>query len=184
MATEVGLQAFRPGDGRSVWRHDWADQAMRIVQPHRIGDDQVLFGSGYGNGTRLLQVTAAEDTWDATEVWTSKRLKPYFNDFVHHEGFVYGFDGKILTCIDVATGKRRWKGGRYGYGQLLLLPETDRLLVLSETGEVALVKAEPEEHVELGKFQAIEGKTWNHPVVAHNRLLVRNGQEAACFALQ
>jgi len=67
---------------------------------------------------------------------------------------------------------------------VLLLPDQDRLLILSETGEVALVDAEPEMHKERCKFQAIAGKTWNHPVVAHGRLYVRNGEEAACFELE
>jgi outer membrane protein assembly factor BamB len=184
MATESGLQALGSIDGRTIWHHQWPTGGMRIVQPQLIGDDQVLFGSGYGDGSRLLKITFDGDGWDAAEVWTTKALKPYFNDFVIHQGFVYGFDGRILTCIDLEGGRRRWKGGRYGYGQLLLLPAADVLLVLSETGEVVLVKAEPDEHAELCKFQAIEGKTWNHPVVAHGRLFVRNGQEAACFALE
>jgi hypothetical protein len=110
-------------------------------------------------------------------------LKPYFNDFVVHDGCCYGFDGKIFTCVDLTTGKRRWKGGRFGFGQILLLADMPALLVLAESGEVVLLEANPQQLVELGRFQAIAGKTWNHPVVAHGRLFVRNGEEAACFAV-
>src|SRR5205085_673499 len=99
-----------------------------------------------------------------------------------HQSYIYGLDEAILTCLDAASGEQKWKGGRYGYGQVLLAG--DRLIVLAENGEVALVRATPERYDELAKFSAIEGKTWNHPVIADGRLLVRNLREMAAFDIR
>jgi outer membrane protein assembly factor BamB len=183
MATEIGLQALEPTSGRIVWTHRWNLPGMRIVQPLRIDEDLVLLAGSYGGGSRLLRIERDGQAWDVSQPWTTRYLNPYFNDFVIHKGHVYGFNGKIFTCVNAKTGRRCWKGGRYGYGQLLLLPDMDLLLVISEKGEAVLVKTDPAEHVEVGRFQALKGKTWNHPVIAHGRLFVRNGEEAACFAL-
>jgi outer membrane protein assembly factor BamB len=144
----------------------------------------ITTGSATGGlGTRRLAVASGSSGWSAEEVWTSSGLKPYFNDLVVHDGHAFGFDGSILACIDLRDGKRIWKGGRYGYGQLLLLADQDLLLVLSEEGELALVAAAPDQFTEIARFPAVEGKTWNHPVLAGNILLVRNGQEMVAFRL-
>ena len=96
-----------------------------------------------------------------------------------HEGHIYGLDDSILACLDVETGELVWKGGRYGYGQLLLAD--GHLVVLTERGEVALVRATPTGHEELGRFVALTGKTWNVPTLAADKLFVRNTTEMAAF---
>jgi hypothetical protein len=134
-------------------------------------------------GTRRIAVTQGPGGWTLDERWTSTGLKPFFNDFVVHKGHAFGFDGSILASIDLQDGKRMWKGGRYGNGQLMLLPDQDVLLVLSEEGELALVSATPDQFTEIARFPAIHGKTWNHPVLVEDILLVRNGEEMAAFRL-
>ncbi len=107
--------------------------------------------------------------WTAEERWTSIGLKPYFNDFVVHNGHAYGFDGSILACIDLKDGKRKWKGGRYGNGQLVLLADQDLLLVMSEEGELALVRATPDQFTELARFPAHRGQDLEPPGAGRRR---------------
>ena len=181
--SSTGAMGFRPSDGTMLWEHAWP--GTPIVQPAAAGED-VLIASGDmmgGMGIRRITVTNGSGGWKAQERWASRGLKPYYNDIAVHEGHAYGFDGSILSCIDTETGTRKWKGGRYGQGQLVLLPDQDLLLVLSEEGDLALVSATPDAHTEIAKFKAIEGKTWNHPVLVGDVLLVRNGEEMAAFRL-
>jgi len=148
------------------------------------GDLLITKGDAMGGvGMRRITVVHGPTGWTTEERWTSSGLKPSFNDSVVHNGYVFGFNGGILACIDVKDGTRKWKGGRYGNGQLVLLRDQDLLLVISEEGELALVKAAPDQFTELAHFPALEGKTWNHPVLAGDRLLVRNGTEMVAFRL-
>jgi outer membrane protein assembly factor BamB len=181
-----GATSFVPADGKLLWDHP-LKTGMRIVQPAVASDGEILMTLGEtgmgGTGLRRIAVVHGPGGWSVQERWTSTGLKPTFNDFVVHNGYAFGFDGAILACIDLKDGQRKWKGGRYGGGQLVLLPDQDLLLVLSEEGELALVGATADQFKELARFRAIEGKTWNHPVLVGDRLLVRNGQEMAAFRL-
>jgi len=177
-----GVTSVAPSDGTLLWEHSWP-QGVRIVQPALTADGDLLISAGEGIGLRRLSLDQSPSGWSVTERWTTNRLKPYFNDFVVHDGHAYGFDGRILACIDVATGERKWKGGRYGHGQLVLLPDQNVLLVLSEEGELVLVRAAPDQFAELARVPALDGKTWNHPVLVGDRLLVRNGEEMVAFRL-
>ena len=183
MLTNSGLTAIEPDSGAKRWEHAWKFEGYRVVQPLAIGASSFLLGTGMGAGTRRIDVAPSQNNYAVTEQWTSRDMKPYFNDFVEHDGYLYGFDHDIFGCIDLATGKRTWKKGRYGGGQVLLLPDGDQLLVLSELGELVLLKANPKQHEELSRLKVLDGKSWNHPVLVNYRLYVRNGEEAACFEM-
>ena len=167
--------------GALLWEHPW--KGYPIVQPALTADGDILMSVSESSGTRRIAIAHEAGGWKVKERWTSNGLKPYFNDFVVHKGHAFGFDGSLLACIDIEDGKRKWKGGRYGNGQFVLLSDQDALLVLSESGELALVAATPNEFKELARVPAIEGKTWNHPVLVGDVLLVRNSQEMAAFRL-
>jgi outer membrane protein assembly factor BamB len=182
----AGVTSVAPGNGTVLWEHAW--RGVTIVQPALLPDGDILISTGGataggGIGTRRLALTHGPGGWTVQERWTSTGLKPYFNDLVVHHNHAFGFDGSMLACIDLQDGKRKWKDGRYGNGQLVLFPDQDLLLVLSEKGELALVGATPDQFKERARFPAIQGKTWNHPALSGDVLLVRNGEEMAAFRL-
>lgn len=181
-----GAVAVSPKDGALLWEHAW-EEGVSIVQPGLAENGDLLLAgadASGGAGIRRLAITQGAAGWSVEPRWTSRGLKPYFNDFVVHKGHAYGFDGSILSSISLVDGKRNWKGGRYGSGQMVLLADQDLLLVSSEEGEVALVSATPDQFREVARFKAVEGKTWNHPVLAGDVLLVRNAEEMVAFRMK
>jgi outer membrane protein assembly factor BamB len=177
----TGATSVAVADGKLLWEHPWP--GTPIVQPALAENGDILMAVSDSSGTRRLGIKHAAGSWSTEERWTSEDLNPFFNDFVINKGYAFGFDGNVLACINLQDGKRAWKGGRYGNGQLVLLGDQDVLLVLSEKGELALVKATADTFTELARFPALEGKTWNHPVVVGDVLLVRNDHEMAAFRL-
>jgi outer membrane protein assembly factor BamB len=185
LLNHAGATSLAPADGKLLWEHPWP--GLGIVQPAVTADGDLLISMidsmAAPIGMQRIAVANGSGGWTVEKRWSSNALKPSFSPFVVHQGHAFGFDGSILACIDVKDGKRKWKGGRYGSGQLVLLPDQDLLLVVSEKGELALVAATSEQFKELARFPAIEGKTWNYPVLVGDVLLVRNGQEMAAFRL-
>jgi outer membrane protein assembly factor BamB len=180
--SNVGMIALEPTSGKKLWEYGVAADQPRSLQPLVMGN-QILMSLGMEAATDLIEVSPSVDSFAVNKLWTSGQLRPSFNDFVVHDGHIYGFDGVIFSCLELKTGARKWKKGRYGTGQVVLLADQSVLLVISDKGKVALVATNPNDFQELAKFDAINGKTWNHPVVAHGRLYVRNSEEMACYEL-
>jgi outer membrane protein assembly factor BamB len=191
ITNEHGLVSFDPTSGKVLWKYDFEGQAPpRVAQPAILNETDVLFGCGQDPGAHRLRVRRDGAGWKTEVVWTSNAIKPYFNDLVIHGDHIYGFDGAYLTCVGLQDGKKKWRARGYGNGQVLLLADQGLLVVLTEDGMVALVEAKPAECHELGRFDPFpdadprtERKTWNHPVVAHGRLYVRNAAWMACYEL-
>jgi outer membrane protein assembly factor BamB len=181
--TAKRVVGITPEDGRLLWEYPWVtDNGINVAQPLLLGDDRVFMSASYGHGAAAFQIVRAGDRQEARPLWSNSRMKNKFTSSVLHEGHIYGLDESILACLDASTGELKWKAGRYGYGHVLLA--AGHLVVLTEGGELALVRANPSRHEEIARFEAIDGKTWNHPVVADGRLLVRNLREMAAFDLR
>jgi len=175
----VGLA---PENGSLLWSYPWdTDMGINVSQPIIVGGNRFFISSGYGKGAALVEVTGNGKNLTARTVWENINMKNKFNSSVLHDGHVYGLDEGILTCVDVNTGERKWKGGRYGYGQVLLA--SGHLIVMTDGGELVLVRATPDQHSEISRFKALEGKTWNYPAIAGGRLLVRNANEMAAYSI-
>jgi len=176
----VGLSA----DGsKELWSYAWpAYNGINAAQPLVIGSNRLFLSSGYGSGAAVIEMTSAPSGFTVREIWRNNRMKNRFASSVLHDGIIYGLDESILAAVDASTGDLKWKGGRYGYGQLLLAG--GRLIILTEDGDLALVRATPERHEELTRFHVLDGKTWNVPAIAGGYLLVRNLAEMAAFDLR
>ena len=176
------ITAHEPQSGQLLWKQPWPVVEC-VSQPVPLSDDKLLVSTGYGIGTKLFQIsrnTAGE--FNVATIWETIYLKAKFTNIIYYQGYLYGLDDGIFACINpMMGGIRQWKRGRYGHGQTLLV--SDVLLVLTESGEVALVAPDPEELTEYARFTALTGKTWNTPALAGDYLLVRNAQEAACYQL-
>ena len=177
------LAGITPAGGELLWEFPWKTQYdVNASQPLILGSNRVFISTGYGSGAALIELTPASDgRLGVREMWRSNRMKNQFTSSLFHDGFIYGLDESILACIDAATGELKWKGGRYGYGQVMLAE--GHLIVLTEEGDLALVRATPERHVELVRFRALEGKTWNLPAISDGFLLIRNINVMAAFDL-
>ena len=165
--------------GKLLWQFPWVvlQGNRNIAQPLILSSNRFFLSAGYGTGCAVIEITPS----GAKEVWRNKNLKNKFTSSVHWQNHIYGLDEDILVCLDPQTGERKWKDGRYGYGQLLLA--SGLLVILCGDGDLALAKATPESHQEVLRVKAIEGKAWNHPALEYGKLLVRNAVEMACYQI-
>jgi outer membrane protein assembly factor BamB len=183
LAIGNGNAGRAPSEGTVLWEYPWATfNDINAGQPIVFGRNRVFISSAYDKGAALIEVTMSGARGTVREVWRNNRMKNQFSSSVLHAGYIYGLDESILACIDAGTGELKWKGGRYGYGQIALA--SGHIIVLTEDGDLALVRATPEKHVELARFPALDGKTWNHPAFSNGLLLVRNLKEMAAFDLR
>ena len=177
-----GVSAHDPATGANLWSYAWPGKQPHISTPVVLPDDRVLVSSGYGVGSELLKIQKdSEGKLNPTRIWKSIRLKAKFTDLIYRDGFIYGLDDGIMVCLDAANGEQKWKEGRYGHGQEILVG--DLLLITAESGDVILLDPNPQSSRELTRFSALNGKTWNPPALAGQYLLVRNDKEAACYRL-
>ncbi|NKB86967.1 MAG: PQQ-binding-like beta-propeller repeat protein [Acidobacteria bacterium] len=176
----ASISAHDPATGATVWETPWEAGQPNVAQPLQLGN-LLVASSGYGRGAKLFGVRRGGGELRVETLWESPRLKAKFANFVQHEGYVYGLDDGVLTCIDPANGERVWKGGRYGHGQLLV--SNGYLIVQAEDGSVVLVEATPEAHRELHRVPVFNRKTWNPPMLVGDVLLLRNDREAVALRL-
>jgi outer membrane protein assembly factor BamB len=182
VVTASRLVGLTVEDGKLLWEFPWVTHmGINCTEPIVVGPNRVYLSSGYGHGAIVLELVPRGDGFETRTVWANTRMKNKFNAPVLYEGHIYGLDEGILACIDVATGDLKWKGGRYGYGQVLLA--SGHLIVLTEEGDVVLVRASPEKFQEVSRFTALSGKTWNNPAISDGLLLVRNETEMAAFRI-
>jgi len=167
--------------GAVLWQYPWRNPFPHVSLPLVLTNDRVLVSQGYAAGSELIQITHETNKWRAKQVWKSIRMKSKFGTLIHLDGFVYGLDDGALACIDAATGELKWKGDRYGHGQMMLVGKL--ILLMAESGDIVLLEPDPTEQRELTRHKVFTAKTWNPPALAGDLLFIRNDREAACLRL-
>jgi outer membrane protein assembly factor BamB len=184
IVNQLNVTGHNAENGQVLWTYEWPGNQPKVAQPVAVGNDRVFCSTGYGTGCMLLEFkTDADGKFTIEDLYggRNRNMKTKLSNVAIHNGHVYGLDDGIMECLELESGERKWKKGRFGHGQLILVG--DDILVLAENGELLLLEANPEKYVEHAKIQAITGKTWNTPALAGPYLLVRNDQEAACYKL-
>lgn len=177
-----GVMGILPENGRLLWHLTWlVNNFNAVAQPVVLGSNRFMLSAGYGKGCAAFEVTQSNAVFEARLLWNNTLLRNKFSSSVFFQGFIYGLDEDILVCLDAESGARKWKGGRFGYGQVLLAG--GHLVILGGDGDLALVTASPFAFDEVARFPALHGKTWNYPAIADGRIFVRNSVEMACFDL-
>ena len=183
MFNTEAVTSHHPATGEVLWEHPWGKGMPHVARPIPVGGNRILISSGYGVGSALVEIAPGTDGKLATsEVWKTVRFQAKFANPVEHKGFVYGMSDGFFACLDLQDGVVKWKGGRYGHGQGLLIG--DHYLQMTENpGEIVLLRPTPEGPNELARLRVFEDKTWNPLALSGDLLLVRTDREAACIRL-
>lgn len=179
---DTSVTAHDPAAGTVLWSFAWPGTMPKSSQPISAGPDRILVSSSYGMKSHLLEIKARKaGGLSVTPVWTGASPRTKFSSASIVDGFAYGLDEGTLSCVDLRNGDRRWRDGRYGYGQHVLV---NRLMLFQcEPGFLALVKPNSDRLEEIARIPALNSMTWNPPALAGRWLLVRNDKEAVCFEL-
>lgn len=172
-----------PATGAILWAFDWPGMFPKVGQPVQITPERILITSSYGVKSHLLEIKAtAAGKLTATSVWSSSAPRTKFSSASVFGTHAYAVDEGTFCCVDLSTGERVWREGRYGFGQQIRVG-AQWMLMQAEKGFVALVKANPERLEEVSRIEALSSKTWNPPTLAGRWLLARNDHEAVCYEI-
>jgi outer membrane protein assembly factor BamB len=182
VCTAERVVGLNPDDGTLLWAQEFKVLFGLVAsQPVQVAPDAFVISGAYGAGTTRIELSRDGGECKARVAWNSQRLNADFCTPVYYDGYLYGLDNGIFTCLDAATGTRQWKDGRFGFGQVLLAG--DKMLISAEKGDLLLVATNPKQLEVLRRFPAIKGKTLNSPAIAHGFLLLRNSEEIVCYDL-
>jgi outer membrane protein assembly factor BamB len=184
--TQKGLVSCEPKTGKVLWRRDFQFNVSTAASPI-IAGDIVYCSAGYTVGAGAAKIEKNGDIWKATEIWRSKgnKLANHWSTPVLKDGKLYGmfqfkeYGSGALKCVDVATGNELWSQANFGPGNVTLVG--DKLLALSDAGQIVLIEATPRKYTELARFQAVGGKCWSTPSISDGRIYVRSTTEGACY---
>jgi len=181
---QSGLVSLNVAHGKELWRTDFPFRVSSAASP--VVDENLIYCSaGYSVGSQLIKVSEKQEP---EKLWFKpNRLMNHWSTPIAYEGHLYGLYefkkyGKApLQCVEMVTGEIKWSERGFGPGNCILVG--NKLVVLSDTGEVVLTDASPEKYNELGRIKAVQGKCWSTPAYSDGRIYVRSTEEAACLVV-
>lgn len=171
----TGVIGIRARDGQAMWGQRESANGTANCSSPVFFNNTVFSASGYGTGGALFELQSRGGTTSSRSVWQTNKMKNHHGGMVEVDGFLYGCDEQILTCINLRTRDIAWQSRSVGKGSLTFAD--GHLYVRSESGPVALVEANPQRYVEKGRFEQPQKSgrnTWAHPVVADGKLFLRD----------
>lgn len=180
----TGLVGVRAADGTVLWGDDSAANATANCSAALEWKRGVFAASGYGAGGVLLALGGGRQGIRATPLWKTKEMKNHHGGMVIDRDHLYGCDEALLTCLDLATGRVKWRNRSVGKGSVVWAD--GKLVVRSEDGPVALVEATPRGYVERGRFtpeHRSDRPAWPHPVIAGGRLWLRDQERMDVYGV-
>lgn len=174
--------AVSPDDGRELWRFPWETTLDANVATPIYHEGKLFISTGYGTGCGLFALSAPGGVPAAELLWKSKDMKNYFSTCVLLDGYLYGFNNTLFTCMEFETGDVQWR--ERGFNRGSLLAADGKLIIYGERATLALAEASPEQYQEISNVEVLDGKTWTVPTLAHGKLFVRNEEEMVCLDLK
>ena len=181
---QSGMVSVRPENGELLWRYSFPYSVSTAASPV-VAEGGIYCSAAYGKGAGFARITRDGDAFTASQVWrTPGDNMNHWATPVYYQGHFYGIYGQNsvrLECLEAETGATQWVQGGVGRGGVLMV--SDHLLVLTEQGEIRLVRPNPGQYDEVARFSAVNGKCWNVPAFSNGRLYVRSTTEAACYQM-
>ena len=162
----TALVVLNPADGKSLWQFPWKTSYNANAVTPIVSGRMVFISSGYEVGCALVKIGTDKP------VWRNRLMRTHFNSCVLLKGYLYGFDETTLKCLSGPTGEVQWSKKRLGKGSLMVAD--DKLIILGDSGVLAIAEATHEAYRELARAKVIRGLTWTVPVLSGGRIYVRS----------
>jgi outer membrane protein assembly factor BamB len=193
--TQQGLRSLDPSDGSVYWKVPLVDKLNESsTTPVRAGE--VLLGSSVTFGSLALELNKKDDKPAVKQLWKEPKLTCYFSTPIPVGGDVFMVTGTVsffkkpsstLRCVELKSGKVRWSKEKIGaYHAAMLRTGDNKLLLLSDLGQLILLDPSPKEYKELARSKVSKGKAeqiWAHPALANGRVYLRDEKELICLQL-